>query len=217
MVRRRRTYSDTSTSYAAVGATQAADVLIFPPAGFRSAQQEFKLGSGAARFEAATVALMTWGAQKGAHLQVLEVNEAASEGYQGLIFNEFGAPLPPTTEALDQLFSPDGTPYLSAGTSVLLEGAWSPWKVQTRHRVIYVVRDDRRMGFALGTLDEGPVIGEELFTVEWRDDDTVWSVVRTVTSVPSSRFSWLRAPLIRLRQYLQLRQYVRSLSPNRQV
>lgn len=217
MVRRRRTYSDTSTSYAAVGATQAADVLIFPPAGFHSTQEEFKLGSGAERFEAATIALMTWGAQKGAHLTVVEVNEAASEGYQGLIFNEFGAPMPPTTEALDQLFSPDGTPYLSAGTSVVLEGAWSPWKIQTSHRVIYVLREDRRMGFALGTLDESPVIGEELFTVEWREDDTVWSVVRTVTSIPRTRFSWLRTPLIRLRQFLQLRQYVRALSPNRQA
>ena len=217
MVRRRRTYSDTSTSYAAVGATQAADVLIFPPQGFRSSQQEFKLGSGEARYEAATVALMTWGTQKGAHLDVLEVNEAASEGYQGLMFNEFGAPLPPTTEALDQLYSPDGTPYLSAGTSVLLQGAWSPMKIQTRHRVIYVLREERRMGFALGTLDESPVIGEELFTVEWRDDDTVWSVVRTVTAIPHSRFSSIRAPFIRSRQFVQLRQYVRALSPNRQA
>mgnify|MGYP000668621543 CR=1 FL=1 len=107
MVRRRRTYSDTSTSYAAVGATQAADVLIFPPAGFRSAQQEFKLGSGAARYEAATVALMTWGAQKGARLNVLEVNEAASEGYQGLIFNEFGAPISSTAPMARHISQPE--------------------------------------------------------------------------------------------------------------
>lgn len=217
MARRRKTYSDSSTSYAAVGATQAADVLVFPPAGFRSAQGEFKLGSGQERFEAATASLMTWGAQRGAHLRVVEVNEAESEGYNGLVFNEFGAPVPPTAEALDQLFAPDGSPYLSAGTTVLLEGAWSPFTIQTRHRVIYVNRDERRWGFALGTLDDGPVVGEELFSVEWREDDTVWSLVRTVTEIPRTRFSRLGAPAIRLRQYLQLRQYVRALSPNRQA
>lgn len=217
MVRRRRTYSDTSTSYAAVGSTQAADVLIFPPAGFRSSQSEFKLGSGEARWEAATEALMTWGAQKGAHVRVVDINESDSEGYNGLIFNEFGVPVPPVADLFEQLFSSDGTPYLSAGTTVVVEGAWSPLSIQTSHRVIYVKRDDRRLGFALGTLDEHPVVGEELFQVEWREDDSVWALYRSVTSIPRMRFSWLLAPAIRGRQLLQRRHYARALSPNRQV
>jgi uncharacterized protein (UPF0548 family) len=213
---RRSNFSgDRAVSYGSVGATQAADVLIFPPAGFRSTQDEFRLGSGQERFDTATAALMTWGVAQGSHLDVISVNEAHSEGYNGLLFNEFGAPMPPTADALDQLFAPDGTPYLSAGTTVELGKMWSPTRVSTSHRVIYVVREERRMGYALGTLDSAPVVGEEFFSVEWREDDSVWSVVRSVTAVADGRKYFYLSPLIRLRQWLQRRQYVRSLLPAR--
>lgn len=213
---RRSNFSgDRAVSYGSVGATQAADVLVFPPSGFRSTQDEFRLGSGQERFEAASAALMTWGVPKGSHLEIMSINESHSEGYNGLLFNEFGAPIPPTAEALDQLFAPDGTPYLSAGTTIELAQLWAPYVLTTSHRVIYVVREDRRIGYALGTLDYVPVIGEEFFSVEWRDDDSVWSVVRTVTAVAEGRKYFYLTPLIRLRQWLQRRQYVRSLLPAR--
>jgi uncharacterized protein (UPF0548 family) len=213
---RRSSFSgDRAVSYGSVGATQAADVLIFPPVGFRATQDEFRLGSGHERFEAASSALMTWGVPAGAHLEVVSVNEAQSEGYNGLLFNEFGAPVPPTADALDQLFAPDGTPYLSAGTTVELAKLWSPCDVTTSHRVIYVVREERRMGYALGSLDLTPVVGEEFFSVEWREDDSVWSVIRSVTAVAEGRKYLYLTPLVRLRQWLQRRQYVRSLLPAR--
>lgn len=202
-------------SYGSVGATQAADVLVFPPSGFRSTQSEFRLGSGQERFEAATAALMTWGVPLGSHLDVVSVNESHSEGYNGLIFNEFGVPLPPTADALDQLFAPDGTPYLSAGTTIELAQLWSPIELITSYRVIYVVREERRMGYALGTLDYAPVVGEELFSVEWRDDDSVWSVVRSVTAIAEGKKYFYLSPLIRLRQWMQRREYVRALLPTR--
>lgn len=213
---RRRTHSgERVVSYGSVGATQAADVLIFPPAGFKSAQSEFRLGSGEERFEAASASLMTWGVPQGAHLEVLSVDEAQSEGYSGLLFNEFGAPIAPTVDALEQLFSADGTPYLSAGTTVELGKMWSPSTLVTSHRVIYVQREERRIGYALGTLDAFPVVGEEYFSVEWREDDSVWAVMRSVTAVAEGRKYVLLTPLIRVRQWLQRRQYVRSLLPAR--
>lgn len=215
--RRSNFSSDRAVSYGSVGATQAADVLVFPPAGFRSYQDEFRIGSGQERFDTATAALMTWGIPRGSHLEIVSVNEAHSEGYNGLIFNEFGAPVPPTADALDQLFAPDGTPYLSAGTTIELAKLWSPQELTTSHRVIYVVREERRMGYALGTLDFAPVIGEEFFSVEWREDDSVWCVVRSVTSIAEGRKYTYFSPLIRLRQWLQRRQYVRSLLPARSV
>lgn len=215
---RRSNFSgDRAVSYGSVGATQAADVLVFPPSGFRSTQSEFRLGSGQERFEAATAALMTWGVPQGSHLDVVSVNESHSEGYNGLIFNEFGVPLPPTADALDQLFSPDGTPYLSAGTTIELAKLWSPIELITSYRVIYVVREERRMGYALGTLDYAPVVGEEFFSVEWRDDDSVWSVVRSVTAIAEGKKYFYLSPLIRLRQWMQRREYVRSLLPTRTV
>lgn len=213
---RRSNFSgDRAVSYGSVGATQAADVLVFPPSGFRSTQSEFRLGSGQERFEAATAALMTWGVPQGSHLDVVSVNESHSEGYNGLIFNEFGVPLPPTADALDQLFAPDGTPYLSAGTTIELAKIWSPIELITSYRVIYVVREERRMGYALGTLDYAPVVGEEFFSVEWRDDDSVWSVVRSVTAIAEGKKYFYLSPLIRLRQWMQRREYVRALLPTR--
>lgn len=213
---RRSNFSgDRAVSYGSVGATQAADVLVFPPTGFRSTQDEFRLGSGLERFETATAALMTWGVPRGSHLEIININEAHPEGYSPLLFNEFGVPVAPTSEALDQLFAPDGTPFLSAGTTIELGKMWSPHELTTSHRVIYVVREERRMGYALGTLDYIPVVGEEFFGVEWRDDDSVWSVVRTVTAIAEGRKFFYLSPLIRLRQWLQRRQYVRSLLPAR--
>ena len=41
-------------------------------------------------------------------------------------------------------------------------------------RIIYVVDEPRRFGFAYGTLPGHAERGEERFLVEWLDDDTVW-------------------------------------------
>jgi len=42
-------------------------------------------------------------------------------------------------------------------------------------RVVYVIEEDRRYGFAYGTLEEHAERGEERFMVEWNEeDDTVW-------------------------------------------
>jgi uncharacterized protein (UPF0548 family) len=42
-------------------------------------------------------------------------------------------------------------------------------------RIVYVVDEARRFGFAYGTLPEHAESGEERFTVEWRqEDDAVW-------------------------------------------
>ena len=42
-------------------------------------------------------------------------------------------------------------------------------------RIVYVVEEQQRYGFAYGTLSEHAERGEERFTVEWkREEDTVW-------------------------------------------
>jgi uncharacterized protein (UPF0548 family) len=42
-------------------------------------------------------------------------------------------------------------------------------------RIVYVIDESSRYGFAYGTLEEHLESGEERFMVEWnRDDDTVW-------------------------------------------
>jgi len=41
-------------------------------------------------------------------------------------------------------------------------------------RVIYVFREERRYGFAYGTLQEHAERGEERFSIDWAEDDSVW-------------------------------------------
>jgi uncharacterized protein (UPF0548 family) len=49
-------------------------------------------------------------------------------------------------------------------------GAW--WLNSCR--IVYGIDEPRRFGFAYGTLLDHAESGEERFTVEWRDDDSVW-------------------------------------------
>lgn len=212
---RRKTFSDQAVSYACIGASGANDVLIFPPQGFMAKEMSCRIGSGQERFESATSTLMTWGTQKASHLEILKINESDSEGYSGIIFNEFGAPVTPSATTRDLLFAPDGTAFLSAGTTIELNGVWAPLSRPSRYRVIYTIREERRCGYALGTIDSEPVIGEELFSVEWREDDSVWSVVRSVTKITEDKKHALLTPLIRLRQWWLRRHFVRALLPAR--
>lgn len=41
-------------------------------------------------------------------------------------------------------------------------------------RIVYVVNEPRRFGFAYGTLPAHVESGEERFLIEWLEDDTVW-------------------------------------------
>ena len=41
-------------------------------------------------------------------------------------------------------------------------------------RVIYVFREERRVGFAYGTLEDHAEQGEERFSIDWSGDDSVW-------------------------------------------
>lgn len=214
-MRRRKTFSDTSVSYAAVGCTQSGDVMVFPPTGFRATHDECRLGSGAERFEVASAALMTWGVLRGAHLSAVQVVDGDATGYQGLLFTPFQAPLAPDTEPEEILYSAAGEPYLSAGQTIEVAGVFRPASGTQSYRIIYVIREPRRIGYAWGTLDSTPVTGEELFWVQWHEDDSVVLSVRTVTQIALGRRWALVTPIIRLRQWLTRRQYVRSLLPAR--
>lgn len=41
-------------------------------------------------------------------------------------------------------------------------------------RIVYVVNEPRKFSFAYGTLPDHIESGEERFTVEWQEDDSVW-------------------------------------------
>ena len=56
-------------------------------------------------------------------------------------------------------------------------------------RVVYLIDEARRFGFAYGTLPDHIEQGEERFTIEWQSDDSVWYDILA--------FSRPRHPLVR--------------------
>jgi uncharacterized protein (UPF0548 family) len=61
-------------SYGAVGATQAPDLLSFPPAGFRAVERSARIGHGEARWEYAVQQVLSWGVKRQAGFQVERVD-----------------------------------------------------------------------------------------------------------------------------------------------
>ncbi|CAM3074198.1 DUF1990 domain-containing protein [Prescottella defluvii] len=78
-------------------------------------------------------------------------------------------------------------------------------------RVIYVLAEPDRRGFAYGTLTGHPESGEELFAVERRPDDSVHATI-TAFSRPGRWFTRLGDPVARVVQRHMTRRYLRALA-----
>ncbi|MBG6054443.1 uncharacterized protein (UPF0548 family) [Salinibacterium sp. CAN_S4] len=104
-----------------------------------------------------------------------------------------------------------GSQVVTEGSTVTLLIPFGPFRVPAAARVVFVVREPRRVGFAYGTLPGHPENGEEAFIVEHRDDDSVWIDIRAF-SRPANRFWWLVSPVLRLTQEFYTRRYLRSLA-----
>ena len=77
-------------------------------------------------------------------------------------------------------------------------------------RVVRIVDEPRRKGFAYGTLAQHPLKGEEAFLVEWRDDDRVDVVIRSF-STPNGAFWTLMLPVMAIARRVFIRRYLRAL------
>lgn len=77
-------------------------------------------------------------------------------------------------------------------------------------RIVYVVDEPRRRGFAYGTLPGHPASGEEAFLVEWTDDDSVYLNIRAF-SRPATLLARLGGPLTRRAQDIVTDRYVAAL------
>jgi len=208
--------SEVPLSYAAVGATQAEDLLYYPPKGFHPMERRARLGSGTARFETASAKLMAWGVQRGSGITVGDIQPAAptDTDYVGLQFDEFGTPVGPRAAPPEQGYGEDGTPLVAAGTTALLTVRTLGLSFRAPIRVVYLVNEPGRIGFAYGTLPGHPESGEESFVVEHLSDDSVWIVVRAF-SRPSTWFYRLGSPVLRIMQARATRRYLRALMPSK--
>ena len=104
-----------------------------------------------------------------------------------------------------------GDGSIAVGDVVRLGIPFGPLHVSAPARVVYVVDELRKAGFAYGTLRGHPERGEELFQVELDDAGAVWMRVRAF-SRPSGRIWWLGYPIIRLTQEFYTRRYLRALA-----
>jgi uncharacterized protein (UPF0548 family) len=94
---------------------------------------------------------------------------------------------------------------------VMLGIGAGPFTLSAPCRVVYVLDEPDRQGFAYGTLPGHPESGEEAFVIERAEDDTV-SFSITAFSTPASRLAKFAGPLGRLAQRRMTARYFRSLA-----
>ena len=209
---RRGTFRDDTVDYAAVGATQAPDLMQYPPERSIPAEESWRIGSGEARFQTASDALLSWAAQRGAGLELKDVRPASGPMYSGVSFDAEGNAIAPSRAEADLRYDVDGTPYVAAGTTIRLDGRVKGMQADAELRVIFAIEEPRRVGFALGTVGDSVVSGEESFMLEWNDSDEVWFTVRAFDA-PASMLYRLLPALTRRRRRELFRGYLRAISP----
>lgn len=202
-------------SYAAVGATQAADLLQYPPAGFRPLVKRVRIGHGPLRWSFASQAVLSWGVQRRSGMRVVTTEsprEVTDQSYTPVTLDTNGVAVAPAeAETEEAVYGSDGTAIVAPGDTAWLHIPVGPFSVKAPARVVYVINEKRRKGFAYGTLAGHPESGEESFMVELADDGSVWFEVRAF-SRPSSWFWRLGYPGLRIAQALYTRRYLRALS-----
>lgn len=68
---------ETPVTYGAVGATQAKDLLRYPPTGYRPIERTARIGHGDARFQFAWASALSWGIQRGSGFRVRPIEAPA--------------------------------------------------------------------------------------------------------------------------------------------
>ncbi|MFD1713884.1 DUF1990 family protein [Amnibacterium flavum] len=206
---------DSSLNYAAIGATQTDEILQYPPKGYRAFQASRKIGSGQERFDSAARLLMTWGVLRGSGVEVLDITpETAEDVYAGVDFDADGRPIGITSIPEEELFAPDGTPYVAAGTTAVTVYSGGPFKVRVPIKVVYVIDEPKRVGYGYGSRVGAPAEFERLMVVELTDDGSVVFTIRAISRVTS----WYRRvgfALLRLGQKRYTDKYLTALHPTR--
>jgi len=101
---------------------------------------------------------------------------------------------------------PAGAPIV-VGTTVAVELPIGPVRIIVPNRVVAVICEPARFGFAYGTLPGHEERGEEGFVVEQAPDGTVTATV-VVDAVPATPAARLVGPAVTLVQHLAVRRYL---------
>ncbi|WAC65705.1 DUF1990 family protein [Agrococcus sp. SL85] len=184
-----RPIAERPTNYGAVGATAHFDFHRFPPKGFEVVQRRARIGHGRSRYEAAIAALRTWKVQR---LSGIEIDVMGTE--EGTVYRPVGFEGQEATRAASiepqQTFGPDGEPFLQPGDSVDQRIRVAGVTFHAPMRVIAVEEEATSHGVILGSLDGHPLAGEERFTIEIAEDESVFLHFRAIVR---NQAWWARA------------------------
>ncbi|MFD4430566.1 DUF1990 domain-containing protein [Nocardia sp. NPDC058497] len=112
------------------------------------------------------------------------------------------------------IFDRADTETAQVGTELTVRLGPRPIGIVAPCRVVYILDEPDRRGFAYGTLPGHPEAGEELFAVEYDPtDDTVYGLV-TAFSRPGTWYVRLGGPVVRLIQRWFAHRYLNTLPTN---
>lgn len=103
---------------------------------------------------------------------------------------------------------------VAAGLGVVLSIRIGLLTIAAPVRIVELIDEPRRRGFAYGTLPGHPETGEERFTVRRDDDDSVVAEIRAF-SRPGRWFTRLAGPLGRRLQHTTTQRYLDALTITR--
>ena len=95
-------------------------------------------------------------------------------------------------------------------TVVMMRWGLGPLAVQVPCRVLEVIDESRRRGFAYGTLPGHPEAGEERFILEQLEDGRILFAI-TAYSRPASALAKLAGPISRAAQRFMTQRYLKAL------
>lgn len=202
-------------TYAAVGASQAPDLMRYPPKGYRPLEQRGRIGHGDDRWAYAVDELLTGGVYRGAGMGVRITPLTAEDAeftYEPVEFDSTGQPVQAAQVATsDEVYTAGGARHLRPGDTVVVgldvrSGLWLPLP----GRVVLLEQTVQRVVYAIGTLPGHPFSGEESFTLDRTDDGSVWLTVRSFAR-PASWWGWPLLPGLLLARVLIARRFLRSL------
>jgi len=218
---RRDTARDTDrqqqpVTYAAVGASQALDLMQYPPQGYRPLESRGRIGHGDERWQWAVDALLTGEVYRGAGMGVRISPVAAGDAaltYSPVQFDEQGGPAEPAEVAApDEVYTADGARHLRPGDIIVvgLEVGHELW-LPLPTRVVLLEQHEQRVMYAVGTLPGHPFSGEESFALEQTADGSVWLTVRSFAR-PASWWGWMLLPVLLLARRVIAQRFLRALA-----
>ncbi len=202
-------------TYAAVGATQAPDLLRYPPTGYRPLELRGRIGHGDERWQYAVDELLTGGVYRGAGMGVRITPVTAGDAeltYHHVEYDSVGEPVEPAqVGAADEVYTAGGARHLRPGDIVVvgLEVGRALW-LPLPGRVVLLEEAAQRVMYAVGTLPGHPFSGEEAFTLEQTADGSVWLTVRSFAR-PATWWGWPLLPGLLLARILIARRFLRAL------